>query len=509
MALRSLPPSRGGGGSTVALSGKLQLAQSPSFHGSPPGDLAQPLLNGTQSIRFSVRNGFGSPAARFSNKGPRRSRSSGSIEIAEVRALSGDAPLKGDSEVPRSQHDNLLLRLKSRAARQEAENNRAFLALYRSESVTSQATEARLDALLKSTAQHAEELKQRSEDLQSEATEVERRLERTNAQNVERATEAELMTLNAFERSQRRIQEDKKEEDLQRQRDEVQANYAKVHRKLQSELIELRDYKVLLREFKRVRLEKLYDTLGRVSNGRNLRACVREMIRHGAQRIVQKLESSPLPLEPWMREVLVNCCHVEMRIEDVEARLLSLRRQALQPVKEDVEAMLSQTKQQRFETLCTRTWESRTLTLREEAANNRRSSVAAAPGDHGGDAPEGTGATGLNDTLVGNADLGATAAAGGARATGSKAVPDKVVADMRAAEADIAALRRLLADMRHNTAAVIINQIRQAEKNGGKMAGLEATGWGTHILSLLFSEDFAKATMKEMQKSAPSAKFTQ
>mmetsp|Transcript_31216 Transcript_31216/g.89576 ORF Transcript_31216/g.89576 Transcript_31216/m.89576 type:complete len:512 (+) Transcript_31216:100-1635(+) len=511
MAVRSLP-SRGGTGSSAAAGGKLQLAQPVGFRaGLPMGDSGT-LLPGSpaRSYSFTVRSGFGT-APRYPNKGAaagqRRSQSSSSIEVAEVRSLSGDAPLKGDSEAPRSQHDNLLTRLKSRAARQEAEMSRAFLALYRSESGSSQATEARLDALLKSTAKHAEDLKQRSEDLQAEAAEAERRLERTNAQTVERATESELMALNPFERSQRRIHEDKKEEDLQRQRDEVQANYAKVHRRLQSELIELRDYKVLLREFKRVRLEKLYDTLGRVSNGRQLRACVREMIRHGAQRICQKLESATLPLDPWMREVLVNCCHVEMRIEDAEARLLSLRRQALQPVKDDVEAMLSQTKQERFESLCTRTWESRVSSLREDPLA-RRQSIAASV-DHCLDLADGTATSGAGET-GGNADLSTMAATthGGA-VGGSRAVPDKVVADMRAAEADIAALRRLLADMRHNTAAVIASQIRQAEKAGGKFAGHEATEWGTHILSLLVSEDFAKATMKEMQKSAPSAKFTQ
>ena len=40
------------------------------------------------------------------------------------------------------------------------------------------------------------------------------------------------------------------------------------------------------------------------------------MIRNGAQRILQRLETAKLPLEPWMREVLLNCCYVEIRIED-------------------------------------------------------------------------------------------------------------------------------------------------------------------------------------------------
>jgi len=451
---------------------------------------------------------------RFGNKpaaGQRRCQSTGNLEAADVRALSGDAPLKGDAEVPRNPHDSLLLRLKSRAARQEAESTRAFLAMYRAEGPTSPGSEAQLDALLKSTAQHAEELKLRAEDLQVEATEAERRLERTNALNAGRASEAELQVMNAFERSQRRIQEDKREEDLQRQRDEVQASYAKVHRRLQSELIELRDYKVLLREFRRVRLEKLNETLSRVTNGRQLRACVREMIRHGAQRLLQKLEAADLPLEPWMREVLVNCCHVEMRIEEAEERLLSLRRQALQPVKEDVQAMLSQTKQERFERLCARTWGSRPQGIREDSAPPRRQSDMAATLDLGSTegAPgreRGT-LSGSGEDLAGGG-LSLTITGGCQLPAAAKKVPDKVLADMRAAEADIAALRRLLADMRHNAAAVICSQIRQAEKAGGREAGREATEWGSGMLALLVSEDFAKATMKEMQKSAPHAKFT-
>lgn len=44
--------------------------------------------------------------------------------------------------------------------------------------------------------------------------------------------------------------QDKREEEYQKQRDEVQALFAKVHRRLQSELIELRDYKASLKPCK-------------------------------------------------------------------------------------------------------------------------------------------------------------------------------------------------------------------------------------------------------------------
>merc|ERR1719263_2374550 len=145
--------------------------------------------------------------------------------------------------------------------------------------------------------------------------------------------EGELQALNAFERSQRRIQEDKREEELQK----------------------LRDYKVLLVEFRRLRLEKLQETLGRVQDGRRLRACVREMVRHGAQRILNRLEQASVPLETWMREVLVNSCHLELRIEDADNKLLKLRRQALGPVKDEIKDMVNSSKDSRFEALCART----------------------------------------------------------------------------------------------------------------------------------------------------------
>lgn len=483
--------------------GQMQIVQSPTFRGpmregafKPPGSRGNP-STGMGSYSFSSTALASGSKWKTSGGGggggggaQQRSQSAGSLEVSEVRALCGDEPSKGEADMPRSPHEGLLTRLKSRAARQEAEQNRAFIAEYRKCNVNNPTSEARLDALLKNTSKKAGDLKQRSEDLQQEAADAERRLEKTNALNVGRATETELQAMSAFERSQKRIQEDKREEDLQRHRDEVQANYAKVHRRLQSELIELRDFKVLLREFRRVRLEKLHDTLGRVCDGRQLRACVREMIRHGAQRILQKLESAQLPLEPWMREVLVNCCHVEIRIEDAEEKLLAHRRHALQPVKDDVQAMLAQTKTERFEKLCTRTWENRLLSTADSAHPRRHSDL------NGGD-PSAT-----------NGEGHAALESAGGQGNNKRAVPEKVAGDMRAAEGDIAALRRLLSDMRHNAGAVICNKIRQAEKNGGREACEDATEWGKSMLAMFVSEDFAKAMMKELQKSAPHAKLT-
>merc|ERR1740138_602662 len=280
----------------------------------------------------------------------------------EVRALAKDQPYSADQDpnsANRSEHGVLMMRLKSREARAKAESNRDFLAQYRKGICLDPKADDRLDKLLRDTAARADELRLKSEELQIEAADAERTLERANAKSVNRVTEQELQAMNAFERSTKRIQEDKQEEELQKKRDDAQANYVRVHRRLQNELIELRDYKVLLVEFRRLRLEKLQETLGHVRDGRRLRACVREMIRHGAQRLLQRLEAATVPLEPWMREVLVNSCHLENRIEDSEAKLLTLQRQALSPVMPEVEDMCASSKQERFEALCARTWDNR------------------------------------------------------------------------------------------------------------------------------------------------------
>jgi len=488
----------------AASAAKLQLVQSPTFRSAPMAEGAFPSRGGMRSGGLTWSSGFG--AKKKTGLERQRVRSASSLEVGEVRLLADDAPVKEGTAHLQGPHDALLQRLKSRAARQEAESTRRFLADYRADANISQASEAKLDSLLKSTAQRAEELKQRSEDLKQEVTEAERKLEKVNGQNAGRATDMELSSMNAFERSQRRIQEDKREEDLQKQRDEVQANYAKVHRRLQNELIELRDFKVLLREFKRVRLDKLHETLGQVTDGRRLRQCVREMIRHGAQRILQKLEAAQLPLDPWMNEVLVNCCHLELQIEQSEDKLLHIRRAALKPIEDNVHALLGQTKKERFESLCF--WSDRPPTTSQggtgSAGGTRAESQELALRRQSADGAAGAAAA-LSDASAGEGHHPHFPADSGA---GPRVVDDQVLQDMERAEAQIQSLRRLLNDTRNNAASVICNRIRQVDKGSGGCSR-DATDWGFYMLSMLVSEDFAKVTVKEMQKSAPHAKLTQ
>jgi len=496
---------------STAMSGKMQLMAKSASQGAltTPGPFTRSKTMVGLNLTRPDFQGGGFGGTKKSGAAFRKAQAMEYL-IAEVRNLGGDGPVKGDGSndlPPKNSHEALLIRLKSRAARLEAEKHRDFIQNYWSNMYVdddSSIQDAHLDALLTSLEKRAGELKQRSEELQLEAKDAERRLEYVNSLNLGRATDVELQAMNAFERSQRRIQEDKREEEYQKQRDEVQALFAKVHRRLQSELIELRDYKVLLREYRRVRLEKLSETLGKVQDGRRLRHCVRVMIRNGAQRILQRLESANLPLEPWMREVLLNCCYVEIRIEDAEMQLLSLRREALKPVREDVQQMIDKTKSERFEDLFVRT-----LEMRQQKLNSSAPSESLE--DKNTTQNESACAESVANSRIGGestSDFGSDSP--GKEKDKTSAVPiEKVREDVRSLEGEIVSLRRLLGDMRANAAAVICNHLRQAERTAGRgWSGKEAAAWGHRMLSLLVSEDFATTTMKELQKLAPTAILT-
>jgi len=471
---------------------KLQLVQSPTFRKTPLTQGAFfPSAKLTDPSALRSTTGFG----KKGNLSQGRSKSSGFLEMSEVRCLASDRPVKeqAGADKRKSPHEELMMRLKSRAAKQEAEANRSFLAVYRDGKQKTAQYELRLDNLIKNTSKRCEEMRIRVEDLKLEVIEAEVKLEKVNSQNAGRATEAEIHAMNAFERSQRRIQEDKREEEVQRLREETQASYAKVHRRLQNEQVELRDFKVLLREFRRIRLEKLYESLNSEIDGRKLRTCVREMIRNGAQRILQKLEAASLPLEPWMNEVIVNCCHVEIRIEEMEESLLTLRRQVLKPIKDDVQAMLKLTKKERLERLCTQGY---------EGLQNKEGDRPSTSNFNSDDTPT------LKRRLSEGEGVEVSVIDGESFMLSPRKASDRVLQEMRAAESKITSLRRLLNDMRGNAAAIICNQIRQAEKSGEENA--EAmVDWGRRMLSMLVSEEFGKTTIKKLQKSAPQARLTE
>jgi hypothetical protein len=465
------------------------------------------LKKGGLNSEATFLTGLGGGTGLSSNKkspNQGRSQSTGQLDIiAEVRALANDEPYSAEQDnANRTEHGSLMMRLKSREARSKAESNRDFFTRYRNSGPDPRADD-KLDKLLETTAGRAEELRVKSEELKVEAADAERKLERVNSQKLKSASEHELQQMNAFERSQRRIQEDKREEELQKMRDEAQANYVRVHRRMQNEMIELRDHQVLLAEFRRLRLEKLQENLSLVNDGRKLRSCVRQMLKHGAQRILSRLEGANVPLDTWMREVLVNSCHLEIRVEVAEAKLLALQRQALGPVKSEVRTMANSSKQERFEALCERTWRNRCGATNGEEPDSpvciRETTVkfAALPleGDDNGNRTASDGYRQPNSSSI------------GAQFRGITRVPEEIGREMQVVEGDIQAVTRLIADMRSNAAAVVCHFIREAEKTGGRAATKEAMTEGFRKLKLLVNEDFAKTTIKELQKSAPQGKF--
>eukprot|EP00927_Polykrikos_kofoidii_P066753 TRINITY_DN62319_c0_g1_i1.p1 TRINITY_DN62319_c0_g1~~TRINITY_DN62319_c0_g1_i1.p1 ORF type:complete len:571 (+),score=102.63 TRINITY_DN62319_c0_g1_i1:82-1713(+) len=536
------PMSSGGGiaigqGGPAAWGGKLQL-QSPMLKRAPGSEsrratfeceeVVVPPLSSTCPVSALLTSGGGGTALLARpNTGPARNASKGSLrlarEISEVRALAMDEPL--NEENPASgggPHEMLVMRLKSRTMRTEADTRREFLASYRVSSMTSRVMDAQrdatMDSLIRSTGKRAEALLKSSEDLRVEVFDAERRLELATARVAKTLNaDVDVSALNSFERGQLRIQQDKAEEESQRIKDEAEAAYVKVRRQREAELIELRDCRVFLRELRRIRLDRLQHSLVPDCDGRTLRTCMREMIRHGQQQVMQKLERSGPPLEPWMRSVLVNMCHLELRMEAKNAELSVLRKGAMESHNEGLSAMVSLTKQERYDDLRARTWES----IRADGSRGFLPPLTEGDGGVDGSGDGGAG----NDCGGSSGSRRASLAkqrsslrksfstpsvhslAAPQQEVDSERFPSDVLERIRSVEHDIKVLRKLLTDMRDNVAAVVCNRMRAAEKTRGSKAAADTIEWGRCVMSLLVSEDFAKSVMKEVYKSTPQGQM--
>eukprot|EP00929_Paragymnodinium_shiwhaense_P120863 TRINITY_DN92935_c0_g1_i1.p1 TRINITY_DN92935_c0_g1~~TRINITY_DN92935_c0_g1_i1.p1 ORF type:complete len:562 (-),score=155.55 TRINITY_DN92935_c0_g1_i1:43-1728(-) len=450
----------------------------------------------------------------------------------EVRGLGDDKPRTTSKQSAKEgSHEMLMARLKSRSARVEADNMKTFLLEYRMSKMIDRECEAKLDRLLRSTEKKAEELRKNSEKLRSDVTEAEFALEKFNkawkARQENSLSSSLKPGMSSFERSQLLIQENKLEEELAQQRDEAKNHFDKQHRKLQSELVELRDYKVLLGEYRRSRLEKLQDNLGRVTDGRKLRAIVREMIRQGGQRVLHRLEATATPLEPWMCQVLVNCCHLELRVEEAEKRLLPLQKSALRPLMGQVGKMANMPKERRFDRLCTWTWDS----LKDEHLSDQGSGAImeanpwrkppkldcghrVVPQSQSVTQPKGLkrlvkipsdkpAPSGVAARLAFEVPHLAEEAEAASSEDDEPPSHPKFASqepDVVAAEHELVSLRHLLEDTRQNAAAAICNRVRQAAK-GCSGGAKEAMAWGYQMLTLMVNEDFAKAATKELRRT--------
>lgn len=218
----------------------------------------------------------------------------------------------------------------------------------------------------------------------------------------------------------------------------------------------------------------------------------------------------------WMREVLVNSCHLELRIEDAEGDLLKLRRQALGPVIGEVQEMANSAKEERFESLCARTWENKRKANHEDqpALPSRETTIKFAAGPlHESEDSKGEVVTSPSGGLRGSKLSLQHGGISQAKTNAQKSpmavtrLSENVSAEIQNVETNVAAVKQLLTDTRANAAAVICHQIREAEKTGGKHASKGAMEDGYRKLKLLVNEDFAKTTLKELQKSAPQGKF--
>eukprot|EP00928_Gymnodinium_smaydae_P011889 TRINITY_DN14351_c0_g1_i1.p1 TRINITY_DN14351_c0_g1~~TRINITY_DN14351_c0_g1_i1.p1 ORF type:complete len:528 (-),score=138.69 TRINITY_DN14351_c0_g1_i1:251-1834(-) len=404
-------------------------------------------------------------------------------EISAVRALGNE---EGDIEEleRKTSHEFLMSRLKSRVLRLEAENTKEFIASYRRSSASLGSSsslrdgaqrDAKLGALIEKNAKRAEELRLRNEELKGEITDLERSLEAIALSLTQRVSTAELQQMTSFERNQRRLEDERMGVELEAQREETSQQLTKARRQLQNDLVELRDVRLLLQEYRKARLDKLQSVLSSAKDGVRLRACVREMIRHGAQRILQKLEAMGPPLEPWMREVLVNMCHIELQLEEVEATLRTLRRKSIDSCRGSLQSMITYSYTDRFDQLCATTW----TTMERIRGEIDRDPL-------GESHPV---AKRLTDE---NVDTWSSPLAG---------LPE--INDLRTAEADRDAMINLLNDMKQNIAAVICNGMRQAERRG--LTSKEISDWGHSMLTFLVSEDFAKNTVKNCNRQMASS----
>jgi hypothetical protein len=255
---------------------------------------------------------------------------------------------------------------------------------------------------------------------------------------------------------------------------------------------------VLLAEMRRLKLDKLEHNLSRAADGRKLRSIVREIIKQGGQRVLHLIEST-VGLEPWMCEVLVNCCHLEIQIEDAHQKLIPLQKAALSPVRNQVERMMSLPLDARFKRLCTWTWDHlqdvgrSDGTLSGEGFQNpwrdRAQLNMMAVNDES--TPASKTQEEEDDEAEADEDLAPTRR------------PDFASDDpeVQNIESELLHLKRLLHETRQNAANAICARIRQDKTLRGR-AGVE---YCRRMLTILVSQEFAEQATKHMFRNLPQA----
>lgn len=417
-------------------------------------------------------------------------------EVRSVHAL----------EEPSEPHENVLHNLRNHAQKIYKEA-RGFIRNYREADVPSQSDEERLNALIKTAGTHKDDLASKSAKLQGEAEEAAHKLKTLKSKSVPFASKKQLDAMNSFERMQKRTLEDKMSAELQRSREEAQMLYSAIVKKLNQSLKELQDFRTLHRELQKLKIDKLSGALRQLVDGRLIRACLRGLIGCGADKMSQRLEVLPVKLEPWMREVLINSAYLEIKVEEGEARIASLRHHKLSASMPALQELRLHTNQERVESLRMQHHrgshtEALEHKLREEQEAQRIANLCIAPAiawddppppipiSENGSRPVSRQSCRASTLMIKEVD----------HVTTMRRVPEEDIKDIQEVHDEIKAHRQLLGDMKKNVAASISNQILRA-KGRSREKGRQAMLEGMQVLACLTSEDFAKTAMKEMQKS--------
>lgn len=420
---------------------------------------------------------------------------------AEVQSVAELENLEAFQE-PREQS---LSHVKSPIALKLVKDCTSFLRQYQKADVPTHEEEARLAKLINSTAGHCNELQQRTVSLQKEASDAEDHLKTMRNKAVNRMSENKKAALTSFQKMQQRTLEDKMEEDLQRGKDQAQHNYSSSVKRLNHALVESQDFRVIHRELERMKIEKLSDALKYVSEGRLVRSCIRGLIQHGAEKLLLKLDVLPIPLETWMKEVLINMSYLELKIEEAEDKIAELRQTSVGSTK-SAQDLLGQTCEQRVENLKMQNAASshqEALTRkrneergeREGGLGKRDTKFAWLPGGLHNEPSERNGGADADDKSalsMSNATLLCAPAA--------SRVSHVTMQEMQDYTAEIKAYSKQINEMKWNVASVTSQNIIRAKRDS-REKGRQAERDGIKVLVCLTSEEFAKFSMREMQKT--------
>jgi hypothetical protein len=396
--------------------------------------------------------------------------------------------------------DSAMSRVKSALASKLVKDCKGFIRQYQSIDVPSHEEEQRLAKLINSAAEHCHELQQRTVTFQREASEAEENLKYVRSKAITRMTEKQLAALGSFQRMQQLTHEDKLEEDLAREKEQAQHNYSASVKKLNHALVELQDFRVIHRELERMKIDKLSDALKYVSEGRLVRACIRGLIQHGAEKLLAKLDALPLSLETWMKETLINMSYLELQIEEAEDRIVELR-QTSQASTKLVQDLLSQTNEQRVENLRKQNHASshqdaltRKQSEEREGLRKRDTKYAWLDAYKG---PEEVDAPSASGRYPETADFGDTIKPGTMH---HSSISGAAMQEMQEYTAKIKAYRQQITEMKWNVANVTSQSILRAKRDS-REKGRQAEREGMKTLACLTSDEFAKHSLKEMQKT--------